>query len=115
MADDFEYDPERALWKPGRRGFLSLLGCAVASAFLPSLPEPGPINFYLEPPQPASGWAFAANSLRKGDTFTIQGVFARPNVLQEFRVTSVVDDANGLTMRLAPVLDGMRRLTHARA
>lgn len=36
--DPFAYDPEKALWKPNRRGFLSLFGCAVAAAFVPSLP-----------------------------------------------------------------------------
>lgn len=38
MSADFEFDPERALWKPNRRGFLSLFACAVASAFLPDVP-----------------------------------------------------------------------------
>lgn len=35
---DFEYDPERALWRPGRRSFLFLMGGALVGTIL----EPGP-------------------------------------------------------------------------
>lgn len=35
MKEGFEYDPERALWRPGRRTFLFMLGTAVAGAFMP--------------------------------------------------------------------------------
>ena len=34
-TDDFEYDPERALWRPGRRTFLFMLGGALAGTILP--------------------------------------------------------------------------------
>jgi len=32
--DDFEYDPERAIWKPGRRTFLFMLGAAAAGTIV---------------------------------------------------------------------------------
>lgn len=33
--DDLEYDPERKLWRPGRRSFLFMLGAAAVGAVLP--------------------------------------------------------------------------------
>lgn len=33
-----EYDPERALWRPGRRSFLFLLGGAMAGTMVPGWP-----------------------------------------------------------------------------
>jgi hypothetical protein len=38
MTDPYEYDHERALWKPGRRGFLSMFVAAVVAPLLPDLP-----------------------------------------------------------------------------
>ena len=35
MQRGFEYDPERALWRPGRRTFLFMLGGALAGTLLP--------------------------------------------------------------------------------
>lgn len=32
---DFEYDPEKALWRPGRRAFIFLMGTAAVGAMLP--------------------------------------------------------------------------------
>ncbi len=99
MADPFAYDPEKALWKPNRRGFLSLFGCAVAAAFVPSLPQDAPFV------QPAMGWG--ASALKIGDTFTISGVFTvnpppfrHRQLLQEFKVTGIV----GGTMAVSPVI-----------
>src|SRR5690242_3695316 len=33
--DNFEYDPEKALWKPGRRAFFFLAGSAMLAPMLP--------------------------------------------------------------------------------
>lgn len=85
--DPFAYDPEKALWKPNRRGFLSLFGCAVAAAFVPSLPDSAPFI------QPAIGWSDSI--LKVGDTFTIGGVYQinppswAPKALQDFKVTAI--------------------------
>jgi len=35
----YQYDPDRALWKPTRRFFFMGFGAAVVSTFLPALPE----------------------------------------------------------------------------
>ncbi len=103
MADPFAYDPEKALWKPNRRGFLSLFGCAVAAAFVPDLPIAKDLGI--------SGWGQDA-TLRVGDTFTIAGVYvenpwiglAAANArmfnpkLKEFKVTGV----HGGVLTIAP-------------
>lgn len=34
MRNDYELDPERLLWRPGRRSFLFLIGAATASLLL---------------------------------------------------------------------------------
>jgi len=36
MTDEFEYDPEKTLWRPGRRSFLSMMGAAFAGLVVPS-------------------------------------------------------------------------------
>lgn len=90
MADPFAYDPEKALWKPNRRGFLSLFGCAVAAAFVPDLPIAKDLGI--------SGWVQDA-TLKVGDTLTIGGIYAvnpprykpkpwEPKKLQDFVVTA---------------------------
>ena len=33
------YDPERALWKPGRRSFLFMMGAGIVGAALPDVPR----------------------------------------------------------------------------
>ncbi len=33
---DFDYDPEKALWKPGRRSFLFMFGAAAVGSLLPA-------------------------------------------------------------------------------
>jgi hypothetical protein len=38
QAEEMEYDPERKLWRPGRRTFLFMLGGALAGTIL----KPGP-------------------------------------------------------------------------
>lgn len=38
MPEDYEYDEERALWRPGRRSFLFMLGGAVAGLVVPKAP-----------------------------------------------------------------------------
>ena len=35
--ENFEYDPEKALWKPGRRSFIFMLGTATAGILMPSI------------------------------------------------------------------------------
>lgn len=45
---DFEYDPERALWRPGRRTFLFMLGGALAGTILK--PEPALVQAVVGPP-----------------------------------------------------------------
>ena len=42
----FEFDPERALWRPGRRVFVFMLGGAVAGALVPAA-EPVSVIEYL--------------------------------------------------------------------
>ena len=44
---DFEYDPERALWRPGRRTFLFMLGGALAGTLLK--PSPALVQAVLAP------------------------------------------------------------------
>lgn len=41
---EFEYDPERSLWRPGRRSFLFMFGAAVVGAMMPELSGKGPWN-----------------------------------------------------------------------
>ena len=36
--EDLEYDPERKLWRPGRRSFLFMLGAAAGGLLVPKLP-----------------------------------------------------------------------------
>ena len=33
---EFDYDPEKALWKPGRRSFLFMFGAAAVGSLLPA-------------------------------------------------------------------------------
>jgi len=70
MSTEMEFDPEKALWRPSRRGFLSMF---IAAAVAPMLPEPGL--------KAATGSRFT--SMKMGDTFTITGF---PEV---FRVVKV--------------------------
>ena len=48
----FEFDPERALWRPGRRVFVFMLGGAVAGALVPAA-EPVSVIEYLAEIAPA--------------------------------------------------------------
>lgn len=97
MSDEFEYDPEKALWKPGRRGFLSLFGCAVASAFLPSLPDKtlGISGWVKDGPILKSEWKIITsdlvtkeNALDYVNSLKFAGKFDRPYANQ-FQGTSV--------------------------
>lgn len=36
MVTDFAYDPERALWRPGRRSFLFMFGAAAVGSLVPA-------------------------------------------------------------------------------
>lgn len=47
---DFDYDPERALWRPSRRAFLFLGGSAALGLFA------GQAGLPVAPPASASGW-----------------------------------------------------------
>lgn len=38
MSTDFDYDPERALWKPNRRSFFFGFGSVCAAYLLPDVP-----------------------------------------------------------------------------
>ena len=40
--NDFDYDPEKALWRPGRRSFLFLMGTAAVGVMLP----PGQMHIF---------------------------------------------------------------------
>jgi len=80
-VNEYEYDPEKALWKPNRRGFLSMF---IAAAVAPMLPDVLPLK----------SWPDGFASLRKGDVITISGVFAvnplsytQTGHLQQFVIT----------------------------
>ena len=38
MTEDLEYDPEKGLWRPGRRSFLFMLGSAIGGLMVPGRP-----------------------------------------------------------------------------
>ena len=68
---DFEYDPDRALWKPGRRSFLFMFGAALVASMRP---EPKLQEFVAD-----HDWGYGTTGytiLRKGDVFTISGVYS---------------------------------------
>lgn len=57
----FEFDPERALWKPGRRSFLFMFGAALVAPMLPEAPKTIWIN----------GRQSGDITLRTGENFTV--------------------------------------------
>jgi hypothetical protein len=62
----FEYDPERALWKPGRRSFLFMLGAAVVAPMLPEVTAVSGGNTLVSYEEVLYGWrdTYIANILR---------------------------------------------------
>ena len=73
MTDDYEYDEERAIWRPGRRSFLFMLGGAMAGILVPKPPDLGPWN--VGPiTEGAVGYRSYADLLV--ETFTRDRVFA---------------------------------------
>ena len=91
MPPEFECDPERALWKPGRRSFLFMFGAALLAPSLPS-------RLSAE----SNTWTSGSLFLRKGDIFTIAGIYI-PNTieLQRFMVSS--ESPNGSAFGLRPI------------
>lgn len=92
MSDSFELDPERALWKPGRRAFFFGLGAALLAPMLPDIPGIGLVKDPLAPPSPF---------LKHGDWITIAGVYRpdHPKVLQSFVVWDIGPGPNNYTLR----------------
>ena len=61
--NDFEYDPDKALWKPNRRSFFFGLGAALLAPMLPDLPVD------------SSGSSCVTGPLMVGDIITFKGVY----------------------------------------
>ena len=98
MTDQFEFDPERALWKPNRRSFFFGLGAALIAPMLPDVPIPPALKA-------ATGWQTGPVVLLKGDMFTINGVYSIYPQLQDFIVTAdVTDILEVLTIPIRPAI-----------
>lgn len=74
----FEFDPERALWKPGRRSFLFMFGAALVA---PSLVEVKPEVIVRHSNDYENTWTqIAGENLHSGDWVSIRcGLLYRAN------------------------------------
>lgn len=87
-----------------RRAFLGTVGAVAAAALLPAPAVAAPAITPGLVFSVTCGWA-PDETLRKGDRFTIAGVYAvnsPGDQLQEFVVTNVIESDEGLTLSIRP-------------
>lgn len=88
---DFEYDPERAIWKPGRRAFLFLGASAAVGAMLPAgaVKDLGPWNVEAVTEEVAKEFIAARVKLSGYSNFAdlLKEVYSRDRIFAPFEAS----------------------------